>query len=373
MGFTSRTPLDRASAAQIAQLLRSIEAELSEEGITRESDPRLFEERLSERLLSRVSRLEDETQLGQNRDATEAISKLTPVERAQALAEEARRRADRKPSGLLPDRHPTKDFFVADIVDYALKSDMATMEVPTFSLQTKPDMEAYVWQSLDGKRSVRIVPSEAGRATQFDKDLLIYLTSQLVASINRGGPVSKTVRYVVHDYLKTTNRRVDGEEYQRHKNALTRLSGTRIKTNVMTGKRKITDDFAFIDRVRTIEKDDASGRMLSVEVTLSEWLWNAIQAREVLTISPDYFRLRKALERRLYELARKHVGHQSSWRIELASLHEKSGSLATLKEFSRMLRDIIFDGNVPEYQFVIDAGVVTVGPIAATLSTVDNS
>jgi len=174
------------------------------------------------------------------------------------------------------------------------------------------------------------------------------------------------VRYAVHDYLKTTNRRVDGDEYQRHKAALTRLAGTRIKTNIQTGRKRITDDFSFVDRVRTVEKDEATGRTLSVEVTLSEWLWNAIQAKEVLTISSDYFRLRKALERRLYELARKHVGRQASWSIELTSLHEKSGSKASAKEFARMLRDIILDSNLPEYTYTIQpGGVVTVRPIAA--------
>ena len=285
----------------------------------------------------------------------------TPAERARLLAKEV---IGKRSQGLLPERHPTKDFFVADIVDYAIKSDMATMEVPTFSLQTKPDMETFVWQSSNGKRGVRIVPSEIGRATQFDKDLLIYVTSQLVATINRGGPVTKIVRYAVHDYLKTTNRRVDGDEYQRHKAALTRLAGTRIKTNIQTGRKRITDDFSFVDRVRTVEKDEATGRTLSVEVTLSEWLWNAIQAREVLTISSDYFRLRKALERRLYELARKHVGRQASWSIELTTLHEKSGSKASSKEFARMLRDIILDGNLPEYLYAIQKdGVVTVRPI----------
>jgi len=289
---------------------------------------------------------------------------MSPAERAAKLAKEVV--GKRESPGLLPERHPTKDFFVADIVDYAIKSDMATMEVPTFSLQTKPDMETFVWQSSDGKRGVRIVPSEIGRATQFDKDLLIYVTSQLVATINRGGPVTKIVRYAVHDYLKTTNRRVDGDEYQRHKAALTRLAGTRIKTNIQTGRKRITDDFSFVDRVRTVEKDEATGRTLSVEVTLSEWLWNAIQAKEVLTISSDYFRLRKALERRLYELARKHVGRQASWSIELTSLHEKSGSKASAKEFARMLRDIILDGNLPEYTYTIQpGGVVTVRPIAA--------
>ena len=46
---------------------------------------------------------------------------------------------DRSP--LLPDRHPTPDFFVCDIFDAAAspRGDMASMEHPVFSLSTKPD------------------------------------------------------------------------------------------------------------------------------------------------------------------------------------------------------------------------------------------
>ena len=60
--------------------------------------------------------------------------------------------------------------------------------------------------------------------------------------------------------------------------------------------------------------------MEAVEVTLSEWLYNAVLGKEVLTISRDYFRLRKPIERRLYELARKHCGNQEKWTVGLKIL-----------------------------------------------------
>jgi Replication initiator protein A len=44
-----------------------------------------------------------------------------------------------KRSQLLPDRHPTRDFFIADILDWALKDDRHSMEHPMFSLAKKPD------------------------------------------------------------------------------------------------------------------------------------------------------------------------------------------------------------------------------------------
>ena len=53
---------------------------------------------------------------------------------------------------------------------------------------------------------------------------------------------------------------------------------------------------------------------------MSKWLYNAVQSKEVLTINRDYFRLSGGLERRLYELARKHCGHQPEWSVSIDTL-----------------------------------------------------
>lgn len=44
------------------------------------------------------------------------------------------------------------------------------------------------------------------------------------------------------------------------------------------------------------------------------------QAGEVLPVSRDYFRLRRPLGRRVYEIGRKHCGGQDKWRISIDSL-----------------------------------------------------
>jgi plasmid replication initiation protein len=69
---------------------------------------------------------------------------------------------------------------------------------------------------------------------------------------------------------------------------------------------------------RYIERKD--GRMQEIEVEPSDWVFEAINNYEVLTLDCDYFRLRKPIERRLYEIARKHCGAQKSWKIGLAKL-----------------------------------------------------
>lgn len=252
-------------------------------------------------------------------------------------------------------RHPNRDFFLADLFEYAMKDDGASMEAPIFTLSTKPDLSIWEWRSKDGSKYVKVAPSVLGRATQHDKDILIYVISQLVEGLNRGREDAKnrTVRFTVYDFLVTTNRDTSGTGYQRLHEAFERLRGTTITTDIRTGGERIRQGFGIIDEWRIIEKSPNDERMIAVEVTLSRWLYNAVQSFEVLTIHPDYFRLRKPLARRLYELARKHCGHQTQWTISLALLQEKAGSKSSLREFRRAVRAIQNDDCLPEYRFVL--------------------
>ena len=89
--------------------------------------------------------------------------------------------------------------------------------------------------------------------------------------------------------------------------------------------------------------------MVSVMVTLSEWIFRAVEAKSVLTLSRDYFTLRKPLERRIYELARKHCGRQPEWRVSVTTLHKKAGSAAPLRVFRAALRRMMVDDLLPDY------------------------
>ena len=129
---------------------------------------------------------------------------------------------------------------------------------------------------------------------------------------------------------KRSNRHTGGQNYERLAEAFRRLAGTRIETNIVTDGQRERRGFGLLEEWRIVEKSPTSDRMVAIELTLSEWLYRAICASEVLTLSADYFRLDGGLERRLYELARKHCGHQPSWSVGLDLLHKKSGSAATL-------------------------------------------
>lgn len=301
-------------------------------------------------LLARLRSLQEQRAAIEAR-AQEEVKALKALDRRLANVPRDR---DGK-SGLVKARHPNRDFFLADLFDYAMKDDGASMEAPIFTLSTKPDLSIWEWRSKDSSKYIKVAPSVLGRATQHDKDILIYVVSQLIEGLNRDRADAKnrTVRFTVYDFLVTTNRDTSGTGYQRLHEAFERLRGTSITTDIRTGGTRVREGFGIIDRWKIIEKSPTDERMIAIEVTLSEWLYNAVQAFEVLTIHPDYFRLRKPLARRLYEIARKHCGHQAQWTISLELLQEKAGSKSTLKEFRRALRAIQDDDSLPEYRFIL--------------------
>jgi len=263
-------------------------------------------------------------------------------------------RSKGKRERLLPARHVERDFFLCDMFDYAMKDDGASMEAPIFTLSTRPDLSVWNWTSKDGNRAVTVTPSVLGRATMFDKDVLIYVISQMTEALNcdREDAKNRTVRFVVYDYLVSTNKPTGGKEYQRLESTLERLRGTSIKTDIKTGGVRVKEGFGLIDSWTIVEKSPDNERMIAIEITLSKWLFNAVQAHEVLTIHRNYFRLRKPLERRLYELARKHCGTQSSWSIGLELLREKCSAHSHLRAFRSQVKEIVTADTLPEYRLI---------------------
>ena len=267
--------------------------------------------------------------------------------------------------GLLPDRHPTPDFFLCDIAEAIPKDDLATMEHPVFSLATRPDRRILSY-ARNGAR-ITVTPSVKGLATMHDKDILIFCVSQLMAAVNAGRPVARSVTLKAHDLLVATNRETSGDGYQRLRDAFERLAGTRITTNLAGPDLTVTRGFGLIEAWEIVRRTRA-GRMVSVSVTLSDWLYRAVLAKSVLTISRDYFRLRKPLERRVYELARKHCGRQESWLVSLPVLQEKTGSASPRRVFRAMLRQIAAADLLPDYRLTEEPGdILRVTPRAAVI------
>lgn len=266
---------------------------------------------------------------------------------------------------LLPDRHPQKDFFILDISDVVPKDDMASMEHPLFSLATKPDMRHLEYRNGDNR--LKIVPSGVGLPTIFDKDILIFCISQLMHKQNRGEKIGKRVRFSARELSIATNRPIGGNHYKRLEQAFHRLRGTSFQTDIVTGGTREKRVFGLIDEGGFVMRDEGEWRLDYCEVVLSDWVMRAIEANEVVTISEKYFRLRRPLERRLYEIARKHCNTSPKWQIGLAKLQDKTGSNAPLKKFRHNLREIIEKDETPFYTFELDDNdLVVVRPRTTT-------
>lgn len=244
-------------------------------------------------------------------------------------------------------------FTILDVVaDWPVKDDIHSMEYPIFSLSKSKDLRVRVYQR--GERYVKIIPSVVGAANVFDKDILIYAVSQIVRAAEAGVPHSRRVRFDVHPFLVGTRRSTGGAAYERALDTCRRLRGTTIETNIKTTDEERTKGFGLIEDYDVVQYSKNGKGALALELVLSEWLYRAAQEYDILTINPDYFSLSQPMERRLYELARKHCGDKAFWKINLPLLKEKTGSQQETKYFRRELVKIIKDDTLPDYRVAID-------------------
>ena len=258
---------------------------------------------------------------------------------------------------LTPVGDPDGELFICDVLDAIPKDDIPTMEHPIFTLATQPDMREIHYEH--NGTIVDIWPSRLGLATIHDKDILIYCISQLIAKKNKGEPYGRKLRLQPYQLLKWARRQTSGDGYRRLVNALDRLSGTRIKTNIKT-----LDGIEYTSGVGLINEYNArrsakTGLVIDVEITLSEWLFKMVEGANVLTLHRDYFSLRRSVDRRVYELARKHCGSQPKWSVSLEILKKKTGAGGTIRHFREDVRRLVSTNHLPDYTVEFENDVIT--------------
>lgn len=246
------------------------------------------------------------------------------------------------------------DLFLDSLINAPIKDDRALMEFPFFSLQKSPRMKPLVYD--DGKVKIEVRPGERGIATIWDKDVLIYLASIINDRLERGLPVEKVVRFSAHNLMQVTGRGSGKRAYELLLDSFFRLRSTTIVTTIEAGETKERRGFGWIETFRVIERQTRSGKkmMAACEISLNDWMFRAIVTdRRVLTINGAYFGLSMGLERRLYELARKHCGQQERWVISLPRLIEKCGSVLEPRFFKPQLRQVITKDALPDYHIAM--------------------
>lgn len=239
------------------------------------------------------------------------------------------------------------------------KDDLVSMEYPLFALRTG-DTRTITYET--GNKRIIIRPlADLGRATILDKDIWIFIISRLMQAKDfKNLKISKTVEFTAKDFLNKTFRGKGGKQYELLKASLNRLSGTQIETNIETGNKRISRGFGLLESWEITETGNRNKGGFSEEVplklrvTVPDWLFNAIQANEILQINPEYFRLKKPVDRRIYEIARKHCGQQIEWRIHLNNLYKKTGSRSNVRTFKMSINKLIENQPIPDYSLEIN-------------------
>lgn len=261
---------------------------------------------------------------------------------------------------LRPKKYTEQEFFIADEVEISsFRDELASMEHPFFALKGG-DIKERIYKNKNV--TLTVTPNKNGLATVFDKDIWIYAISKLQQAIFEQKPISRIIAFTPYEFIMTTNRSISGKTYKELENSLDRLVGTRIKTNIVySSEKQETENFGLIDKWRILEEKKGKLDIGMIEITLPDWLYQGITQTKILKISSDYFRIRKAIDRRLYELARKHCGYQESFTLSLELLHLKTGSASNKAEFKRLVKKLAAANDLPDYEvfYLTDTDSVT--------------
>lgn len=231
-----------------------------------------------------------------------------------------------------------------------VRGERSLMAFPFFALSkgkwTKP--LAYKTDAV----SIEIVATSKGIATIYDKEVLLYIASLMVAKLEAGVGVSQDFYFTAHDLFRVTGVNGSARSYARLSDALERLQGTQIKTNIEAGGEGQAGFFSWLSEAQLHYTKTKTGdkRLKAVKVRLCDWLYRAIlRDRRVLDYAPSYFQL-GPIERRLYEVARSACVH-GAVDVDLDELRLQLGYQSSLKHFRYELKRIADENSIPGFTF----------------------
>jgi plasmid replication initiation protein len=251
------------------------------------------------------------------------------------------------------DPHPIRDFFIAELIDYAPKDHTDMMERPFFSIAKRKRLKPIEYENDDGTLFVRVTGNpEWGIASIWDADVLIYCISRIVAARDRGdNDFGPSIFVTPYELLKGIARDTGGQNYVELIAAIKRLKTTTIETNIRGGKAGT----AMFNWLAEIEgegsKLDDPGQLKQLELRLSNWLFKGLMSgKGVLTLDREWFLLKGGLERVIYRIARKHAGDQpQGWTCRFDTLYKKTGSEEPMRNFAVRLRRLVTKDLLPRY------------------------
>jgi plasmid replication initiation protein len=272
--------------------------------------------------------------------------------------------------GGVTDRPPNQgDLFVLDSpLLTEIRGEHSLMAYPFFALSKTAWKRSLIYKTETV--SIEIGPGPRGVATIYDKEVLLYIASLLVSKLDAGEAVAQDFYFTAHDLFRVTGVNGSARSYSRLSDALERLQGTQIKTNIEAGGEGQSGFFSWLSEAQLHYTKNKGGekRLKGVKVRLCDWLYRAIlRDRRVLEYSPSYFQL-GPVERRLYEVARS-TCTTGAVQVGLDELRLQLGYQNSLKHFRHVMKGIAEENAIPDYHIVMGAGPSAEAPTTRRRTT----
>ncbi|SEM02515.1 Plasmid replication initiator protein [Sphingomonas palmae] len=242
-----------------------------------------------------------------------------------------------------------RDLFQLDSPLYGeIRGERSLMAFPFFALSKNAWMKPLSYEHATV--SIEVRPSANGVATIYDKEIVLYIASLMAAKLEAGEDVAQDFIFTAHDLFSVTGSNHSARSYQRLSEALERLQGTQIKTNIEAGGEGEEGFFSWLSEARLHYSKTKTGerRLKAVKVRLCDWLFRAIlRDRQVLNYAATYFQL-GPIERRIYEVARS-TCEDGRMEIDLATFRLQIGYQNPLSNFRAAMRGIAGSDTIPDY------------------------
>jgi len=230
-----------------------------------------------------------------------------------------------------------------------IRGERSLMAFPFFALSKNAWMKPLAYATPEV--SIEVRPSARGVATIYDKEIVLYIASLMASKIAAGASVAQDFVFTAHDLFSVTGANHSARSYARLSDALERLQGTQIRTNIEAGGEGEEGFFSWLSEARLQYARTRSGekRLKAVKVRLCDWLFRAIMRDgNVLDYAATYFQL-GPIERRIYEVARSTCADGEALEIDLATFRLQIGFQNQLSNFRIAMRQIAAADVIPDY------------------------
>ena len=261
-----------------------------------------------------------------------------------------------------PKAVPQGELFLLDSpLQGEIRGERSLMAFPFFALAKNAWMKPLTYNTESV--SIEVRPSASGVATIYDKEIVLYIASLMAAKIEAGEEVAQDFVFTAHDLFSVTGSNHSARSYGRLSEALERLQGTQIKTNIEAGGEGEEGFFSWLSEAKLHYTKTRSGerRLKAVKVRLCDWLFRAIlRDRQVLNYAHAYFQL-GPIERRIYEVARS-TCDTDRVEVDLATFRLQIGYQNPLANFRNALKQIAGTNAIPDYQLELVETVAAAEP-----------